>query len=161
MRTSFFTIISFALFRPHPNDLLLPMEKLDIESMMRHDFIAGSGSLHYLPYTITYSKRKHLKVTTIERIIILPAPLLNLVGKGNLSVLEAKLDTLGEQPGPDSRGHDEEYGGGFVHPPEIPSFVYPDPGYAGPSRSSSTTADAEYDNIRHNPPSWGDYSPWD
>ena len=72
------------------------MEKLDIESMKRHDFIAGSGSLHYLPYTITYAKRKHLRVTSIERIVILPAPVLNLVGRENLSVSEAELDTLGE-----------------------------------------------------------------
>lgn len=80
---------------PHPQDLLLSMEKLDTESMKRHEFIARSGSLHYLPYTITYSKRKHLKVTTIARSVILPAPIFNLVGRGTISVAEAELDTLG------------------------------------------------------------------
>ena len=79
---------------------------------------------------------------------------------GGTSVSEAELDTLGEQPGPESRGHDEEHGGGFIQPPEIPGPVYPDPGYAGPSGSSSTAADAEYDYTEYNPSRWEDYSYW-
>ena len=128
--------------------------------MKKHEFIAEDGNLYFLPYIITFPRRKHFTVSTIDRIVILPAPLLNLVGRGNLSVSEAELDTLEEQPGPDSRGNDEEYGGGFIQPPETASFVYPDPGYAGPSGSSSTAADAEYDYTGPNPPSWGHYSHW-
>ena len=89
-------LLALHCLEPHPRDLLLPIEKLDID-MKRYEFISEVGSLHYLPYTITFPRRKHYLVSTIERIVILPAPLLNLVGRENLSVSEAELDTLGEQ----------------------------------------------------------------
>ena len=144
----------------HPLDFQLPIEKLDIDSMKKHDFIAEDGNLHFLPYTITFPRRKHFTVSTIDRIVILPAPLLNLVGRENLSVSEAELDTLEELAGPDSRGNDEEYEGGFIQAPKTSGFVYPDLGYAGPSGSYSTAADADHNYTGPNPPSWSHYSPW-
>ena len=103
-------LLALHCLEPYPFDFQLPMEKLDIDSMKKHEFIAEDGNLYFLPYIITFPRRKHFTVSTIDRIVILPAPLLNFVDRGNLSVSEAELDTLGEQPSPDMRGIDEEYG---------------------------------------------------
>ena len=145
---------------PHPLDFLLPIEKLDIDSMKKHNFIADHGSLHVLPYIITFPKRQYLKVSTIVRTVILPAPPLNLYARENWSVSEAELDTLEGQHGPSMGDNEEEHEGDFSQPPETAGSSYPDPGYAGPSGSSSTAAEPEYDFTRVDPPGWNHYSPW-
>ena len=68
---------------PHSLDVQLSIEKLDIVSMIKHDFVSNWSNLNNLSYEITFFKKKW-RVTKSERLVGLPAPaLFNLDSREN------------------------------------------------------------------------------
>lgn len=82
---------------PHSLDVQLSIEKLDIVSMIKHDFVSNWSNLNNLSYEITFFKKKW-RVIKSERLVRLPAPaLFNLDSRKSWSVTEDELDAYIER----------------------------------------------------------------
>ena len=61
---------------PHYLDVQLPIERLDFNSMIRHNFIPNWAALNNLSYGISFAKKSGWRVVKSDRIVCLPAPFL-------------------------------------------------------------------------------------
>ena len=77
---------------PHHWDVQLPIEKLDINSMINHNFFPNWAALNNLSYEITITKKAGWRVVKSDRIVDLPALLLfNLDSRENWSLRRISL----------------------------------------------------------------------
>jgi hypothetical protein len=125
---------------PHHFDIQLPIERLDLNSMISHQFISRWSTIDNLSYELVFVKKTRWRTKTYERIVCLPAPLLfNLDVRQGWSFSEGDLDAYMEEHGL----HADSEGGGpeedFIQPFDTTSSSYQDP---------------DYDHARYDPPGW-------
>ena len=89
---------------PHHLDIQLPIEKLDIVSMIKHEFVSDSSNLGNLFYKITFYKKTWRTTKKTEKLVGLPAPVLfNLDSREDWSVTEGALNAYIEGGGHHAR----------------------------------------------------------
>jgi hypothetical protein len=124
---------------PHNLDIQFPIERLDLNSMIKHIFVSSWASLNNLSYEITFFKKSGWRVVKSDRLVNLPAPLLfNLDAREGWPRMEDELDTYME--GHSQHVQDDGEGGedNFVQPSNTAEFPYQQPYYDyGPFVSSS------------------------
>ena len=149
---------------PHHLDIQFPIEKLDINSMIKHKFVSTWADLNNLPYEITFFKKSGWRVAKSDRLVHLPAPLLlNLGAREGWSLMENELNAYIEE----HCQHVEDDGEGaednFIHPSDTAEFPYQPSDYdCGPSASSSSSSrEPDCEHARDDPPAWNFYPRWD
>ena len=144
---------------PHPLDVQLPIEKLDIASMIKHDFVSNWSDLNSLSYEITFFKKKW-RVIKSERIVGLPAPVLfNLDSRVSWSVTEDEFDAYIEGHGHHAGDGVEEAEDSLDLSSDAAGSSHQYSGYAEPSASSSAQG-PDYDHAMYDPPAWNPYPRW-
>jgi hypothetical protein len=145
---------------PHALDFAFPIEKLDIESMIKHKFVLENSHMNNLFYEITFLKKSGWRVKRTERLVKLPAPaLFNLFDRTRWSLIEGELDTYigdhDQHAGGDAGGAGDDFQdfGAAESSSQQPNYDY------GASASSSTHHD--YDYASCDPPAWSSYRCWD
>jgi hypothetical protein len=144
---------------PHFLDLQFPEEKLDLSSMIHHNFISPPASLINLTFELTFFKKTTWKVVKTDRSVRLPAPLLfNLDRRNGWSLMEDEIDAyVEEHPLP---VHDEEGAEESGQPSNIANFPYEQP-YYDYAPSASSSREPGYDYTHDDPPAWSNYRSWD
>ena len=146
---------------PHPLDVQFPVERLDINSMIRHQFVAPGADLYNLPYKISFFKDSRWRPAKSDRLVRLPAPLLfNLNGRERRPLKEEELDAYIEecQRAENARKEAER---NIIQPPDIAESSHQPPDYDyRPSASSSSRA-PDYEHARYDPPAWNHYPRWE
>ena len=147
---------------PHPLDVQFPIERLDINAMIKHKFVPSWADLNSLSYQITFFKKIAFRVAKSERLVHLPAPLLfNLDGRERWSLTENELDAYIEehcQHVPDAGEGAED---NIVPPSDTAEPPYQPFDYDyGPSVSSSSR-EPDYEHAKDDPPAWNFYPRWD
>jgi hypothetical protein len=84
---------------PHDLDLQLPIERLDLNSMIHHQFVSPRACLDNLSFEITFFKESVWKVVTTDRSVHLPAPLLFNLDRRNEWLMACKNSPLGTPRG--------------------------------------------------------------
>ena len=78
---------------PHNLDIQFPIERLDLNSMIKHKFISTWADLNNLSYEITLFKKSGWRVVKSDRLVNLHAPLLlNLDAREGWSLMEDELN---------------------------------------------------------------------
>ena len=94
---------------PHHLDIQLPIEKLDIVSMIKHEFVSDSSNLGNLSYKITFYKKTWRTTKKTEKLVGLPAPVLySIDSRKDWSVTEGELNAYIEGDGHHARDGTEE-----------------------------------------------------
>jgi hypothetical protein len=79
---------------PHILDLQFPLERLDFNSMLHHEFVSPHACLDNLSFEITFFKKSSWRMVKIDRSVHLLAPFLfNLDHRNGWSLTEEELDT--------------------------------------------------------------------
>jgi hypothetical protein len=82
----------------HVLDIQLPIERLDLSSMIQHKFVSSQAWLGNLYFEITFFRKSGWKVVKSDRSVHLSAPLLfNLDGRNGWSLMEDELDAYMEE----------------------------------------------------------------
>jgi hypothetical protein len=82
---------------PHDLDLQFSIERLDLNSMIRHKFVSPHACLDNLPFEITFFRESSWRVVKTDRSVHLPAPLLFKLDRRNgWSLTEHELDAYME-----------------------------------------------------------------
>ena len=137
---------------PHYLDVQLSIERLDFNSMIRHNFIPNWAALNNLSYGISFAKKSGWRVVKSDRIVCLPAPLLfDLDRRESWSLTEDELNSYMESHGQPAEDDGEWAGDDFTHHSDAGGFQPQQPEYDFPSTCSSS-ADPYYDHTRDN--SW-------
>jgi hypothetical protein len=157
-------LLAFHGLVPHALDFQFPLEMLDLNSMMQHQFVSYQANIGYLPYEITFFKRKSLSrwVTKTDCLVNLHAPLLlNLDAREGWSLTEQELDTYIEEQGRHVQDDGGEAEDNFVQPSDdTAGFPYQQPDYDHVPYASSSSRGPGYDYARDDPQSWSHYSAW-
>jgi hypothetical protein len=144
---------------PHPLDVQLSIEKLDIVSMIKHDFVSNWSNLNNLSYEITFFKKKW-RVTKSERLVGLPAPaLFNLDSRESWSVTEDELDAYIERSGHHAGDGMEEAEEPLDLSSDAASSSHQHFGHVEPSSSSSAQG-SYYDHAMYDPWAWNPDPRW-
>ena len=145
---------------PHYLDVQLPIERLDFNSMMKHNFIPNWAALNNLSYELSFVKKSGWRVVKSDHIVGMPAPLLfNLDRRESWSFLEDELDAYMESHGQSAEDDGEWAGDDFAKHSDTGGFQPQHLEYDGPSASSSS-ADPYYDHARDDPPAWASHPRW-
>jgi hypothetical protein len=147
---------------PHNLDILFPIERLDLNSMIQHKFVSSWADLNNLSYEITFFKKSGWRVVKSDRLVNLHAPLLlNLDAREGWSLMEDELNTYIEEQSQHVEDDGEEAEDNFVQPSNTAEFPYQQPNYDyGPSVSSSSR-EPNYDHANDDPLAWSYYPRWD
>jgi hypothetical protein len=145
---------------PHHLDIPLSIEKLDVVSMIRHEFISDASSLNNLHYRITLYKKSWSITKKIEKLVRLPAPaLFNLDARDGWSITENELNAYIER---ESRRAREDVEETEEHPDsssDAASSSYQHHGHVEPPRYSS--AQGPYYHSMYDPPAWNSDPRWE
>jgi hypothetical protein len=145
---------------PHPLDVQLSIEKLDIVSMIKHDFVSNWSNLNNLSYEITFFKKKW-RVIKSERLVGLPAPaLFNLDSRKSWSVTEDELDAYIERCGHHAGDGMEEAEDPLDLSSDAASSSHQYSGHVEPSSSSSSAQGSYYDHAMYDPLAWNPDPRW-
>jgi hypothetical protein len=125
---------------PHNLDIQLPIERLDLNSMIQHKFVSSWTDLNNLSYEITFFKKLGWRVVKSDRLVNLLAPLLfNLDVREGWSLIEDELNTYIEEHPQHVEDGGEEAEDNLVQPSNTAEFPYQQPYYDyGHSISSSS-----------------------
>ncbi|KAK1695601.1 hypothetical protein QYE76_012298 [Lolium multiflorum] len=139
---------------PHHLDIQLSIEKLDIVSMIKHEFVSDLSNLSNLSYKITFYKKTWRTTKKIERLVGLPAPVLfNLDSRKDWSVTEGELNAYIEGDGHHARDGTEEAEEHLDSSSDAASSSHQHFGHEEPSPFSSTRG-PYYDYAMYDPPAW-------
>ncbi|KAK1616829.1 hypothetical protein QYE76_022346 [Lolium multiflorum] len=145
---------------PHHLDIPLSIEKLDVVSMIKHEFISDASNLNNLYYRITLYKKNWRITKKIEKLVRLPAPaLLNLDARKGWSITENELNAYIERESHRAREGMEE---AEEHPDsssDAASSSYQHYGHVEPPRHSS--AQGPYYHSMYDPPAWNSDPRWE
>src|SRR5215203_4091088 len=145
---------------PHHLDIPLSIEKLDVFSMIRHEFISDASSLNNLHYRITLYKKSWSITKKIEKLVRLPAPaLFNLDARDGWSITENELNAYIER---ESRRAREDVEEAEEHPDsssDAASSSYQHHRHVEPPRYSS--AQGPYYHSMYDPPAWNSDPRWE
>ena len=145
---------------PHHLDIPLSIEKLDVVSMIKHEFISDASNLNNLHYRITLYKKNWSITKKIEKLVRLPAPaLLNLDARKGWSITENELNAYIERESRRARENVEE---AEEHPDsssDAASSSYQHYGHVEPPRHSS--AQGPYYHSMYDPPAWNSDPRWE
>ncbi|KAK1696011.1 hypothetical protein QYE76_012708 [Lolium multiflorum] len=145
---------------PHHLDIPLSMEKLDVVSMIKHEFISDASNLNNLYYRITFYKKNWRITKKIEKLVRLPAPvLLNLDSRKGWSVTENELNAYIEREGHHARDGTEEAEEHLDSSSDAASSSYQHYGHVEPPRHSS--AQGPYYHSMYDPPAWNPDPRWE
>lgn len=153
-------LLAFHNVEPHHFDIPFPIEKLDIASMIKHEFVSDSSSLGNLYYRMIFYKKVWRITKKTEKLVRLPAPVLsNLDSRGDWSVTEGALDAHIERGGHHARD-DIEVEEHLDSSSDAASSSHQHGGYAEPPRFSSAQElyydySMDYPPARNNDPRWG------
>ena len=84
-------LLAFHGVAPHALDLAFSSRRLDLNSMIQHQFVSPDSEHDHLLYEISFWKKARRVIQT-NRTLKLPAPLLDFSGRRSLSLLEPELD---------------------------------------------------------------------
>lgn len=144
---------------PHPLDVQLSVVKLDIVSMIKHDFISNQSNFNNLSYKITFFKKKW-RVIKSERLVGLPAPaFFNLDSRNGWSVTEDELDAYIESCGHHAGDGMEEAEDSLDLSSDAASSSHQHFGHVEPSSFSSAHG-SYYDHAMYDPPAWNPDPRW-
>ncbi|KAK1698847.1 hypothetical protein QYE76_015544 [Lolium multiflorum] len=139
---------------PHHLDIQLSMEKLDIVSMIKHDFVSDLSNLSNLSYKITFYKKTWRTTKKTERLVVLPAPVLfNLDSRKDWSVTEGELNAYIEGDGHHAGDSTEEAEEHLDLSSDAASSSCQHFGPEDPSPFSSAPG-PYYDHAMYDPPAW-------
>ncbi|KAK1686316.1 hypothetical protein QYE76_047164 [Lolium multiflorum] len=145
---------------PHHLDIQLPIEKLDIVSMIKHEFVSDSSNLSNLSYRITFYKKAWRITKKTEKLVGLPAPaLFNLDSREDWSVTEGELKAYIEGDGHRARDNTEEAEEHLDSSSDAASSSHPQAGHEEPPRFSSASG-PYYDYAMYDPPAWNPDPRW-
>ncbi|KAK1569800.1 hypothetical protein QYE76_007800 [Lolium multiflorum] len=145
---------------PHHLDIPLSMEKLDVVSMIKHEFISDASNLNNLYYRITLYKKNWRITKKIEKLVRLPAPaLLNLDARKGWSITENELNAYIEREGHHARDGTEEAEEHLDSSSDAASSSYQHYGHVEPPRHSS--AQGPYYHSMYDPPAWNPDPRWE
>jgi hypothetical protein len=146
---------------PHPLDVQLSIEKLDIVSMIKHDFVSDWSNLSNLSYKITFYKKNWRTTKKTEKLVGLPAPaLFNLDSRKNWSVTEDELNAYIEGDGHHAGDGTEEVEERLDLSSDAASSSHQHFGHVEPSPFSSAQG-PYYDHTMYDPPAWNPDPRWD
>jgi hypothetical protein len=125
---------------PHNLDIQIPIERLDLNSMIQHNFFSSWADLNNLSYEITFVKKSGWGVVKFDRLVNLPMSLsLNLDAREGWSLMEDELNTHIEEHSQHVEDDGEEAEDNFIQPSNTAEFPYQQPDYDyGPYVSSSS-----------------------
>jgi hypothetical protein len=69
-------LLAFHGVVPRNLDIQFPIERLYLNSMLRHKFVSSWADLNNLSYEITFFKKSGWRVVKSDRLVNLPVPLL-------------------------------------------------------------------------------------
>ncbi|KAK1699578.1 hypothetical protein QYE76_016275 [Lolium multiflorum] len=139
---------------PHHLDIQLSIEKLDIVSMIKHEFVSDLSNLSNLSYKITFYKKTWRTTKKTEKLVGLPAPVLfNLDSRKDWSVTEGELNAYIEGDGHHARDDTEEAEEHLDSSSDAASSSHQHVGHEEPSPFSSAPG-PYYDYAMYDPPAW-------
>ena len=145
---------------PHHLDIQLPIEKLDIVSMIKHEFVSDSSNLSNLSYRITFYKKAWRITKKTEKLVGLPAPaLFNLDSREDWSITEGELKAYIERHGHRARDNTDEVEEHLDSSSDAASSSHQQVGYEEPPRFSSASG-PYYDYAMYDPPAWNPDPRW-
>jgi hypothetical protein len=145
---------------PHHLDIQLSIEKLDIVSMIKHEFVSDSSNLGNLFYKMTFYKRAWRITKKTEKLVRLPAPVLfNLDSRNDWSVTEGALNAHIEGGGHHARDNTEEAEEHLDSSSDAASSSHQHVGHVEPPRFSSAQ-EPYYDYAMHYPPARNNDPRW-
>ncbi|KAK1605095.1 hypothetical protein QYE76_028768 [Lolium multiflorum] len=145
---------------PHHLDIQLSMEKLDIVSMIKHDFVSDLSNLSNLSYKITFYKKTWRTTKKTERLVGLPAPVLfNLDSRKDWSVTEGELNAYIEGDGHHAGDGTEEAEEHLDLSSDAASSLHQHFGHEEPPPFSSAPG-PYYDHAMYDPPAWNPDPRW-
>ncbi|KAK1608186.1 hypothetical protein QYE76_031859 [Lolium multiflorum] len=145
---------------PHHLDIQLSIEKLDIVSMIKHEFVSDLSNLSNLSYKITFYKKTWRTTKKIEKLVGLPAPVLfNLDSRKDWSVTEGELNAYIEGDGHHARDGTEEAEEHLDSSSDAASSSHQHVGHEEPSPFSSAPG-PYYDYAMYDPPAWNPDPRW-
>jgi hypothetical protein len=145
---------------PHHLDIQLPIEKLDIVSMIKHEFVSDSSNLSNLSYRITFYKKSWTITKKTEKLVGLPAPaLFNLDSREDWSITEGELKAYIERDGHRARDNTDEVEEHLDSSSDAASSSHQQVGHEEPPRFSSASV-PYYDYSMYDPPAWNPDPRW-
>jgi hypothetical protein len=145
---------------PHHLDIQLSVEKLDIVSMIKHEFVSDSSNLSNLFYKITFYKKTWRTTKKTEKLVGLPAPVLfNFDSRKNWSVTEGELNAYLEGDGHQARGGTEEAEEHLDLSSDAASSSHQHYDHTEPPRYSSAQ-EPYYDHAMYDSPAWNPDPRW-
>lgn len=145
---------------PHHLDIPLPMEKLDIASMIKHEFLSSLSNLGNLSYRITFYKKSWTRTKKVEKLVGLPAPsLFNFDSREDWSVTESAVNAYIEGGSHRARDNTDEVEEHLDSSSDAASSSHPQAGYEEPPRFSSASV-PYYDYSTYDPPAWNPGPRW-
>lgn len=147
-------LLAMHCVEPHHLDIQLPIEKLDIVSMIKHEFVSDSSNLGNLSYKIIFYKKTWRTTKKTEKLVGLPAPVLfNLDSREDWSVTEGALNAYIEGGGHHARDNTEEAEEHLDSSSDAASSSHQHFGHVEPSPFSSAPG-PHYDYAMYDPPEW-------
>jgi hypothetical protein len=153
-------LLAFHNVEPHHFDIPFSIEKLDIASMIKHEFVSDSSNLGNLFYKMTFYKKVWRITKKTEKLVRLPAPVLsNLDSREDWSVTEGALDAHIEGGGHHARD-DTEVEEHLDSSSDAASSSHQHVGHVEPPRFSSAQElyydyAMNYPPARNSDPRWG------
>ena len=93
-------LLAFHGVVPHYLDIQFPLERLDLDSMVHHQFVSLQPNRNSLAYDITFFNKSGWRVVKSVRSVNFPASLLfNLDNREGWSLMEHDLDKYLEEHG--------------------------------------------------------------